>query len=84
MERIPDTVEFFPTSFPLPKLSAADAAIHADHLLIKALKTPHPMSPHNNLTIQQQHTLRKLAKIFSTALSQHDTTVPRVKIPLKQ
>ena len=84
MERIPDTVEFFPTSFPMSKLSVEDVAIHAAYLLIEEFKTPHPMSPINNLPIQQQQALSKLAEIFSTALSQHDTAVPRVKTSLKQ
>ena len=83
-ERISDTVQFFPTSFLIPKLSAADAAIHAAHLLIEALKIPHPMSLLYNLPIQQQQALSKLAKMFSTALSQHDAAVLRVKTPLKQ
>ena len=68
-ENISDTIEFFPTSFPMPKLSAADAAIHAANLLIEALNMPHPMSPLNNFPIQQQQALRKLADIFSTALT---------------
>ena len=47
-ERISDTVEFLPTICPMPKLSAAEAAIYAAHSLIEALNTPHPMSPLNN------------------------------------
>ena len=83
-ERTSDTVEFFLTSIAMPKLSAVDAEIHTSHLLIEALKIPHPMIPHNNLPIQQQQALSKLAEIFSTALSQHNTAVLRVKIPLEQ
>ena len=68
----------------MPKLSSVDAAIHAAHLLIEALKTPHPMIPLNNLLIQQQQALQQLADIFSITLPQQDDTrLLRVQTPSK-
>jgi hypothetical protein len=65
--RITDTVEFFPTTFAMPRLSSADAAQHAARDLIAALKTPAPSAPPFQLGDKTLTALRQLSTIFDAA-----------------
>ena len=69
-ERISDTIDWFSTRFPLPKVLAVASGIHDAHLLIEGIKKPHQMSPLNKLPTQELQAFQKLAKVFSTTLSQ--------------
>ena len=74
-ERVGDTVEFFPTSTKLPRLSSADAATMAARDLIKALQKPHPAVPFTNIGDHQLAAIQQLADIFNHAVA------PRVAKP---
>jgi hypothetical protein len=72
--RIADTVEFFPSTIPMPTLSSANAAQHAARDLIAALQNPHPAAPFHPIGDAQHVALKQLAEIFGTA-------APRVPNP---
>ena len=44
-ERIPETIEWFPTHVPMPKQSSVDAATAAITDLLTAIRNPTPSSP---------------------------------------
>jgi hypothetical protein len=62
-----DTVEFFPSKLPMPKLSSADAAQDAAQDLIAALQNPSLAAPFHPMGDAQLTALRQLATIFGTA-----------------
>jgi hypothetical protein len=75
--RIADTVEFFPSKIPMPKLSSANATQHAAQDLISALQNPSPAAPFHPMGDAQLTALRQLATILDTS-----TTRPRVPTAL--
>jgi hypothetical protein len=74
--RIANTVEFFPSKIPMPKLSSQDAAQHASQDLIHALQHLSPAAPFHPMGAAQLTSLQQLATIFNNAL-------PRVAEPPK-
>jgi hypothetical protein len=78
--RIADTVEFFPSKVPMPKLSSQDAAQHAARDLIHALQHPAPAAPFHPMGEAQLTALRQLATIFSDALPRV-TQTPQTPTP---
>jgi hypothetical protein len=80
--RITDTVEFFPTRVPMPKLSSKDAARQAAQDLIHALKNPHPAAPvFYPLGAPETTALKQLADIFQTTTAKtHETQTQESKI----
>jgi hypothetical protein len=77
--RIADTVQFFPTTVPFPKLSSADNAFRAASELIDALKHPHPAQPFAPIGTSQTKALQQLADIFAQSLPQDVRTATKSK-----
>jgi hypothetical protein len=73
-ERYSYTVEFFPTTVPMPQLSSADAATQAIQDLLLALKNLHPATPFALLGDAQHSAIKQLALIFAD-------TVPKQSDP---
>ena len=67
--RICDTVEFFPTHWKMPNVSAHDAAIYAANDLITALTKPQPTNSIISIGDDQIVALQKLATIFQTSIT---------------
>jgi hypothetical protein len=80
-ERSLETVEFFPSKIPMPKLSSADAAIRAAKDLIHALQKPHPAAPFSQLGNPQMEALNELAGIFYDALPRVEEKKPHQAVP---
>ena len=64
-ERIADTLAWFPTQFPMPTASSADAAVAAARDLIRALQHPSLASPLAPIGDSHHAALQQLAEIFS-------------------
>ena len=70
LDRISDTVEFFPNTFNMPQMSYMDATYHATQDLIYALQNPSPESSLVKLGNRHKEALRTLAEIFIKATPQ--------------
>ena len=76
--RVCDTVEFFPTHYKMPNVSANDAAIYAANDLIKALTNPQPPNSFISIGDDQIVALRQLATIFQRSITKKPTSKPGV------
>ena len=65
MERISDTVQFFPKQFNMPQMSSTDATFHASHDLIYALHNPAQAIPLVTLGNAHKEALITLSEIFT-------------------
>jgi hypothetical protein len=74
--RIADTVDFFPSKVPMPKLSSADAAQHAAQDLLAALQNQSPAAPFHPMGDTQLTALRQLATILGNARPRVPTALP--------
>ena len=61
LDRISDTVEFFPKTFIMPQMSYMDATYHATQDLIYALQNPSPEISLVKLGNRHKEALRTLA-----------------------
>ena len=66
--RIAETVEFFPTHYKMPTMTAPDKAISAATQLIVILQTPQPNSSFPIVGDKEMQALSQLAQIFQDAL----------------
>jgi hypothetical protein len=63
-ERIVDTLEFPPHTFPMPQLSSTDILIMTANDMSNALENPHPEVPFSHIGDDTIAALMKLAEIF--------------------
>ena len=78
VERISDTIEFYPKKFNTPKMSSIDATIHAAQDLIYSIQNPAPEISPEKLGNGQKKALRTLEEIFRKATPLE--TPPRVPV----
>jgi hypothetical protein len=64
IERIMDTLEFFPHNYQIPQLSSTDRLIMAANDMSNALKTPHPEVELSHIGDDTILALRTLDEIF--------------------
>ena len=65
VERVVDTVEFYPQDSPMPKESSTDMTIKAAAELTYALQNPTSASPFHQFGDETLRALEKLGEIFS-------------------
>jgi hypothetical protein len=72
-ERIVDTLEFFPHTYPMPQFSSINRLILAANDISNALKNPHPEVPFSHIGDDTIAALTKLAEIFKTKFQKVQT-----------
>ena len=82
--RISNTVQFFPHTYKMPRLSSTDAAMRAASDLTAALQNPAPAAPFLEFGTATSQALKTLAGIFSTQISTDKNTPKTLHTPDKQ
>jgi hypothetical protein len=76
LERIADTVVWFPTKVSMPKSFSTDVAIAAARDLTKALLHPSPASPLSPISDSQHAALQQLSTIFNAITDTGPEKIP--------
>lgn len=79
-DRVFDTVEFFPSKFPLPAPNSTEILYNTAQEIIQQLKNPHPATPYFQQANPDRQALDQLAEIFANH-TQNTQRLPRLGQP---